>query len=119
MTMLAQNPPIYFERNLEHLLVIARHNGVQPVLATFAYVARKKGGDASSSPEIRSAIDEINRSIQRIGAELEVPVFDFAARFPRDPDLFVGGVHLNASGARLKAEIFADYLSESQLIPRP
>lgn len=116
--MLQKNRPTYFQRNLEHLLLTARHNEVQPVLATFAYTEREKGGDVSSTREIRDGIDEINRVLVRLGAAFEVPVFDFAASFPADPELFVGGVHLNAKGAKLKADLFAAYLSESGLIPR-
>lgn len=117
--MLERNPPIYFQRNLEHLVVLAKHHGVQPVLATFASVAMPLGGDASSTPEIRAGIEEMNDVVRRVGSELEVPVFEFAERFPEDPRLFVGGVHVNEKGARLKAELFADFLVETALLPRP
>ena len=117
MQMLNSNPPKYFERNLEHMLVIAKHRGVQPVLATFAY--SEAGRDASSSSELRHGMDQANRIVLRVGGEFEVPVFDFAAAFPKDPTLFVGGVHVNARGARLKAEMFADFLVDSALIPKP
>ena len=30
--MLERNPPTYYQRNLEHLVVLAKHQGVQPVL---------------------------------------------------------------------------------------
>ena len=117
--MLRKNPPIYFERNLEHILVIAKHRGIQPVLATFAYIVREKGGDGTAAEEIRYGMDELNEVIVRVGADLEVPVFDFAASFPKDPALFTGGVHLNGKGARLKAELFAEFLVGAALIPKP
>ena len=117
--MLRRNPPIYFQRNLEHMIVIARHHDIQPVLATFASTAREKGGDASSSEEIRFGLDQTNGVVRSIGRKLDVPVFDFAGEFPQDPKLFVGGVHLNEKGARLKAKLFADYLLESDLIRQP
>ena len=117
--MLERNRPIYYQRNLEHLVVLAMHHGVQPVLATFASVTRETGGDASSTPEIRAGIEGMNDVVRQVGSELEVPVFEFAERFPEDPRLFVGGVHVNEKGARLKAELFADFLVDAALLPGP
>lgn len=114
--MLEANPPVYFERNLTHLLVSARHWGVQPVLATFAY-SKKLEDDAMSSEEFAAGIDEMNRIIIELGREFEVPVFDFAAVFPDDPELYFGAVHVNHQGVREKARLFAGFLIESDLLP--
>ncbi len=114
--ILARNPPTYFRRNIEHMMLIARHRNIQPVLATFAYFERDVGGDALSTPLMRSAMDEMNEVIREIGREYDVPVFDFATLFPQDPNLFVGSVHVNRAGAQLKAELFAKYLIDSKRI---
>lgn len=86
------------------------------MLATFAYFERDVGGDALSTPLMRSAMDEMNEVIREIGREYDVPVFDFATLFPQDPNLFVGSVHVNRAGAQLKAELFAKYLIDSKRI---
>ena len=52
------------------------------------------GGDASSTPEIQAGIEGMNDVVRRVGRELEVPVFEFAERFPEDPGLFVGKLGL-------------------------
>jgi hypothetical protein len=113
--MLESNRPVYFERNLTHLLLSARHWGVQPVLATFAY-SKKLEDDAMSSDEFAAGIDEMNRIIVELGRRFDVPVFDFARAFPEDPKLYFGAVHVNHEGVREKARLFARFLIESDLI---
>jgi lysophospholipase L1-like esterase len=114
--MLEANPPIYFERNLTHLLLTAQHWGVQPVLATFAY-SKSLEGDAMNSEEFAAGMEEVNQIIVKLGRELEAPVFDFASAFPDDPALFFGAVHVNHQGVREKARLFARYLIEGGLLP--
>jgi len=114
--MFETNRPIYFERNLSHLLLSARHWGVQPVLATFAY-SKEIEGDAMSSEEFAVGMEELNRVIVKLGREFEVPVFDFASAFPDNPDLFFGAVHVNHQGVREKARLFARFLIEGGLLP--
>jgi hypothetical protein len=119
MDMLDHNPPIYFRRNLESLVAVARAHGVQPVLATFAHSDRVTSDPVLASPEIIRGIREHNELIEEVGAELDVPVYRFADEFPDDPKLFIGAVHLNARGNRVKGTRFARYLIQAGLIPTP
>ena len=43
--------------------------------------------------------------------------FDFAAEFPRDQSYFTDGIHVNEEGARLKSELFAQFLIDKYLLP--
>jgi lysophospholipase L1-like esterase len=104
----------YFERNLEHIGVIAQHRGITPVFTSFAWCDQKN--DPLVSPEYIAAMAHENVVSRQVAAELGAPWFDFAALFPNDPALFFGAVHLNDKGAHLKARLFADYLVDSGLI---
>jgi hypothetical protein len=119
MDMLDHNPPVYFRRNLESMLAVAEAHGVQPVLATFAHSERVTGDPVLTSPEMTRGIHEHNQLIEEVGAKLGVPVYRFADEFPDDPRLFIGAVHLNGPGNRLKGRLFARYLIETELIPVP
>jgi lysophospholipase L1-like esterase len=114
--MLAANPPVYFRRNLESLVAVARAHGVTPVLATFAWSGKVQDDPASTSPEVVGALREQNAVVQAIGRERQVPVYDFAAEMPDDPRLFVGAVHLTAEGSRIQARLFADFLVREGLV---
>jgi len=119
MDMLDHNPPLYFRRNLENMVAVARAHDVQPVLATFAHCDRVSDDPVLTSPEIVRGIHEHNQLIEELGAKLGVPVYRFADDFPDDPRLFIGAVHLSAPGNRLKGRLFARYLIEAELIPAP
>lgn len=112
--VLQMNEPRYFRNNLESMVAIAKLRGITPVLATFAY-----------SPELQpytelskypAAFDAMNQVIRDIGVSLHAPVFDFAASFPGNPELYAEGVHVNERGAELKAALFAEFLIEQNLI---
>jgi len=44
--------------------------------------------------------------------------FEFVKVFPKDKIYFVDGIHIYADDVKLKAKMFADYLVESELLPR-
>ena len=114
--MLNANPPTYFRRNLEHLLVLAKYRGIQPVLCTFALCPEKPGHNSCEA--MRNGVGEHNRMIKEIGDSLQVPVFDFAADFPNEARLFYDPDHVNARGAALKSKLIADFLIKRGLVPR-
>lgn len=118
MEMLTRNPPIYFRRNLENLVYVARGNGVQPVLSTFAHCDCGKGDAALESPEIVRGIAEHIEVVREIGKALDVPVLDLAAALPDDPRYFVGAVHFSAEGNGRRALLVADFLVREGLVPR-
>jgi lysophospholipase L1-like esterase len=119
MDMLDRNPPVFFRRNLENLVAVARAQGVQPVLATFAHCDCVADEPALTSEEVKRGIREHNRMILELAESLDVRVYDFAAAFPRDPNLFSSAVHLSVGGNRLKAKLFADFLVDADLLPAP
>jgi len=118
MRMLHVNRPLYFERNLNHLVALAKSRGVSVVLATFAYSPHFKNAPQASSREFRYGIEEHNRLIGKIATEQQVVLFPFADRFPRNCKYYIDGRHVNVRGSRLNARLFAQYLEENQLIPR-
>jgi lysophospholipase L1-like esterase len=117
LEMLKANPPVYYRRNLESLLALARHHGIEPVLATFMLCTKKEGHN--SSPEFQYGIAEHNEELKELAGDMDVPLFDFAEVFPNDPELFVDPDHVNEEGARRKAQLFAQFLLESNLLPVP
>jgi hypothetical protein len=115
--MLAANPPIYFRRNLESIVAIARAHRVVPVLATFAWSEKVSYDPSLTSPEIVGAMREQNEVVRAIGREQQVAVYDFAAEMPDDPALYVGALHFTVEGSRVQARLFADFLLREGLVP--
>lgn len=114
--ILAANPPVFFRRNLESLVAVARAHGVTPVLATFAWTATTSDR-AITSPEIVAAIEEQNEIVRAIGREQHVAVYDFAAEMPDDAKLYMGAVHFTVEGSVVQARLFADFLLREGLVP--
>jgi len=112
MERLAANPPVFFRENLEDLIALARHRGVQVVLATWAYCPAK--GDYASTEPYREGYREQNEILSDLARETAALLYDFASEMPTDPEYWSDGRHNNEKGARKKAELFAAYL-ESHL----
>jgi len=116
--MLDANPPIYFERNLENLAVMARHRGIVPVFVSFAHTTRFEDDPL---PQYRvffaRAYPEMNAALKDAADQGGAVFMDLAKDFPEDVELWCDAVHLNADGARLKAERIGAFLLEQQLVP--
>lgn len=135
MEMLHTNKPVYFERNIESIVVSAKANGVTPVLSTFAHADLLSADrdainmdyfvygieeNSINSEEFMSGIAEHNEVMKALADKHDVPLYDFAAVFPKDPSLYItDSVHVNERGSRLKAKMFADYLESSGRLPDP
>ena len=115
--MLATNQPEYFERNLEHILLIANYRKIKTVIATFAYSPLFKEVPVASSEEYISAYVEMNEVIKSVSKEMGTNLFDYANIFPIDKKYYEDGIHVNKEGAKLKARLFAEYIIENKLIP--
>ena len=115
--ILAVNRPIFFRRNLTHIAVIAEHNGIVPVLATFAHSPEFPKVAWSSLEAIRQGYDEMNSVIRDVAIDTGAVYFDFAAEFPTSTEYYNDGIHVNEQGARLQAKFFADFLEEQSLLP--
>ncbi len=111
----ADNPPVYFERNMRNILLIAQGNHVQPVLSTWAYYVDQE------RPEYwRKAVDENNTIIKNLAGEMNVPLIDFAATLPIKADYWGNdGIHMFLPGNHEQAEEYAAFLVKQNLLPKP
>ncbi len=114
--MLDTNGPVYFQRNLESLVHVARGRNIGVVFSTFQYCP--DNDPLFALPAYEREFVRINRLIKRMGAEMDVPVFDYAASFPSDKEFYVDGCHVNPKGSHLKARQFGSYLDEQGLVPK-
>ncbi len=116
--VLAANPPIYFERNLRNMAAIAQANDVQIVFSTWAF-----SGEDTELPNymqnenLQAAVAEQNALILELGAELGVPVVDFAGAMPADAALWQDGMHMTPAGTVEQAVQYATFLHENALLP--
>lgn len=117
-TMLAENIPKYFRRNLENLIAIAEFHGIKTIVATFAYKpVSKESNNRGGSPLFWEAIDEHNDVLREIAAGSPAHLFDFEKKFPKNMGYFgMDGIHLNEEGARKKAKLFARFIQEHELV---
>ena len=98
-----------FARNLRTMIVVARANGVRPMLATFAYCdPLLKPGNL----DLSATVDRMNAAVIELGAREDVFVARVAEALGGRGDLFDDWVHPNAEGSRLQAEVIARALVE-------
>lgn len=115
--MLEVNKPIYFRRNLENIIAVAKDKKIGVILATFAYSLQFNHLPRLRSKEFVHALDEMNETIKAVAEEKQVSLFDFARVFPPNKKYYTDGRHVNLKGAVLKAKMFADYIIDHHLIP--
>jgi lysophospholipase L1-like esterase len=117
MTMLETNKPVYFQHNLRAILALARHYGDAVLMCTVT------GGPAFTverNPAARGwefGLQEMNEVTRRVGAEMDVPVFDLAAALPKDDSFWSDPMHNNGKGSRARAALIAAYIDETGMIP--
>jgi lysophospholipase L1-like esterase len=117
MAALDANPPVYFARNLRCMAAVARVHGVPLMFSTWAHCPH--AGDYAATAPYQRGFSEGNATVLAAAAELDVPVFDFAAVMSTNLRYWADGRHVNEEGARLKAELFAAFLHEQALVPAP
>jgi lysophospholipase L1-like esterase len=109
----ADNPPVYFERNMRNILLIAQGNHVQPVLSTWAYYLNQDRPDYW-----RKAVGQNNDIIKNLAQEMKVPLVDFAASLPLKADFWGNdGIHMFLAGNHEQAEEYAAFLTTQNLLP--
>jgi lysophospholipase L1-like esterase len=116
--MLNTNKPEYFRRNIENIIAIAQFRKIETVIATFAYCPNFDDSSIVSCKEYILAYDEMNQVLRSLTEKMGVNLFDFAKLFPKGEIYFADGLHVNAEGVKLKAEMFADYLINKELLPK-
>lgn len=112
--ILRENPPIYFRRNLESMLAIAREHEVAIMLATWAHSPHLN--DYASREDYQQGFKENNNVVREVATSHQVPLFDYAAVMPQDRQYWADGRHVNEAGAFLKATLFAEFISSHELI---
>lgn len=117
---IAEHPPVYFERNLRDLIVLARSQGVQVMLSSWVYSPTISSVDLP--PAWFPAIAEHNAILARLAQTYDLPFYDLAATsFADDESYFAGSdpVHLSAVGTREQASRYAAFIDVTGLIARP
>jgi len=117
--VLAANPPIYFERNLRNMILLARAMNSDVMLVTWAYSPIDfpiAGGGGMVHQHLQYGADEHNAIVRRL-AEAEGTLFyDLAASMPTDEQYWVNGVHMKAAGTAEMARQIAAYLAATEVL---
>jgi lysophospholipase L1-like esterase len=112
--ILKENPPVYFRRNLEDIVAVAKENGVEIMFSTWAYSPYLK--DYASEAYYQQGFKENNNVVKEVAADQHIPLFDFAAVMPQDAKYWADGRHSNEAGALVKAMLFAEFIHTQRLI---
>ena len=112
--ILKKNPPIYFRRNLENMIAIAKERDVKIMFATWAYSPYLN--DYASKGYYQQGFQENNRVVKEVATSHHVPLFDYAEVMPQDTRYWADGRHVNEAGALVKATLFAEFIHTQGLI---
>jgi lysophospholipase L1-like esterase len=112
--ILKENPPIYFRRNLENMIAVAREHGVEVMFSTWAYSPYLN--DYASKEYYQTGFKENNEVVRDVAISHHVPLFDYEKVAPKDPKYWADGRHANEAGALLKASLFAEFIHAQGLI---
>lgn len=115
--MLERNRPIYFKRNIENMIAVARNNDIVPVLMTFAWSHRFTDQPRVHSSEYQSAYRDQNRVIETLCSDYGLQCLDFEREMPDRKELWWDGRHVTPKGAEVKSDIVKEFLAR-QLMPR-
>jgi lysophospholipase L1-like esterase len=114
--LLEKNPPIYFQRNLENMIAVAKEHGVEVLFSTWAYSPYLN--DYASKEYYRQGFQENNEVVKEVAQKNHIPLFDFAAVMPQDAKYWADGRHVNEFGALEKAILFAEFIDSQGLIQK-
>lgn len=112
--ILKKNPPIYFQRNLENMIAIAREHKIKILFATWAYSPYLN--DYASKAYYQQGFQENNKVVMEVANSHQVSLFDFAKVMPQDTRYWADGRHSNEAGALVKAGLFAEFIHTRGLI---
>lgn len=117
--MLDANPPTYFKRNTDDLVLAAKARSIPIVLMSFHYSA--DAGPVWFGVEgFEEATIDQNEILKQIANNHGTPYFDIAAVFPKDTKYWIGdGIHTNEAGAELEGRLIADFLEQNGLVNGP
>lgn len=112
--ILEENPPIYFRRNLENMIAIAKEHDVQILFSTWAHSPNLR--DYASEGYYQQGFRENNDVVKEVAVSHDIPLFDFAGVMPQEAVYWADGRHVNEAGALVKARLFAEYIHDQGLI---
>lgn len=112
--ILKKNPPIYFRRNLENMIAIAKEHDVQILFSTWAHSPNLN--DYASEDYYQQGFRENNDVVKDVAVGHDIPLFDFAGVMPQEAIYWADGRHVNEAGALVKARLFAEYIHDQGLI---
>lgn len=114
--ILKENPPIYFRRNLENMIAVAKEHGVKIMFSTWAYSPYLN--DYAAEGYYQQGFKENNDVTKEVATIGHIPLFDFAAVMPQDAEYWADGRHVNEAGALVKAKLFAEFIDAQGLIEK-
>ena len=114
LQLLEKNPPIYFQRNLANMVVIAKAHNVDVILATWAY--SPYCNDYASTKTYVNGFAENNTVVREVAKKYNAYLFDFVNEMSQEKRYWFDGRHVNEEGAVLKATLFAKYIDSSGVI---
>jgi hypothetical protein len=106
--VLKANPPIYFRRNLENMIAVAKEHGVEIMFSTWAYSPYLH--DYAAEGYSQQGFGENNDVVKDVAASHDIALFDFASIMPKDAEYWADGRHVNEAGALVKARLFAEFI---------
>jgi lysophospholipase L1-like esterase len=112
--ILKENPPVYFRRNLENMIAVAKEHGVEIMFSTWAYSPYLN--DYAAEGYYQQGFRENNEVVKEVATIGQIPLFDFAGVMPQDAKYWADGRHVNEAGALAKAELFAEFIDAQGLI---
>jgi lysophospholipase L1-like esterase len=116
MEVLAANPPIYFRRNVENIVAVAKSRGIAVALVTWPYT--EEVNDYVSLPHYQKGVAELNAVVREVAEASGVSLFDLAAKMPSDLKYWRDGRHVNAVGADLEGKWLAEFLQSNGLLDK-
>ena len=112
--ILKENPPIYFRRNLENMVAVAKEHNVQILFSTWAHSPNLN--DYASEGYYQQGFRENNDVVKEVALTHDIPLFDFAGVMPQEAIYWADGRHVNEAGALVKARLFAEYIHDQGLM---
>ena len=112
--ILKENPPVYFQQNLENMVAVAKEHNVKIMFSTWAYSPYLK--DYAAETYYQQGFKENNAVVKAVATDQHIPLFDFAAVMPQDAKYWADGRHSNEAGALVKARLFAEFIDAQGLI---
>jgi lysophospholipase L1-like esterase len=114
--VLKENPPVYFRRNLENMIAVAKEHGVEIMFSTWAHSPYLN--DYASKGYYQQGFRENNEVVKEVAISHNIPLFDFVEVMPQDAKYWADGRHVNEAGALAKAELFAEFIHTQGLIEK-